>query len=283
MRKGRSFEPDALAHLVRGIKEEYAIKRGYLLRMWPHAVGNRKEVLKQVLEIEGFKRNSSVRPYRTFLLDLSPSLDDLRKNLVPRWRTSLNRAERNRLSVVEGTNNELVSVFIRIEKECRKIKKFTTNMNYEAYRRIQNDLPEPLKMRFMVCEAQGEPVCVSAYSAIGDTGVYTLGATGEKGYGLNASYLLQWRMIQRLKESGVRYYDLGPFNPQLNPGVYRFKRGLAGKKGWEEKFLGEYDGCFNLRGRIAGLVSFRQTCMKRFEAFRYRRSVGREKRQEDSR
>ena len=78
--KGGVFEPDVLVCLMHGIKEEYAIKRGYLLRLWPHATGERKELLKQILESEGFKRNPKERPYRTLKLDLSPPLEDLRKN-----------------------------------------------------------------------------------------------------------------------------------------------------------------------------------------------------------
>ena len=58
-------------------------------------------------------------------------------------------------------------------------------------------------------------------------------------------------MIQWMKEIGIHYYDLGVFNPQRNPGVYHFKLGVAGKNGWEETFLGEYYGCFNLTGHIA--------------------------------
>jgi hypothetical protein len=42
------------------------------------------------------------------------------------------------------------------------------------------------------------------------------------------AYLLQWNMIQRLKGSGVRWYDLGGIDPEGNPGVYAFKRGFSG-------------------------------------------------------
>jgi len=251
MRKGGIFNPDVLFHLMRGIKEEYAIKRGYFVRTWPHAKGDRRELSKQLLEKEGFKKNPVPRPYRTFILDLSPPLEDVRKNFLQKWRNCLNRAEKNELRVVEGTNDELYKTFLMLLGQMVERKKFDTLVNYQEYGRIQKDLPEPLKMKIMICEAAGEPVCAVICSAIGDTGIYLLGATGEKGLNLNGSYLLQWRMIQWMKENGIRYYDLGAFNPELNPGVYHFKQGIAGKKGWEETFLGEYHGCFNLTGRMA--------------------------------
>jgi lipid II:glycine glycyltransferase (peptidoglycan interpeptide bridge formation enzyme) len=76
-------------------------------------------------------------------------------------------------------------------------------------------------------------------------------------------------MIQWLKDHGIQFYDLGAFNPQLNPGVYQFKKGLAGKKESEEIFLSEYDGCFNLRGRIGKIVTVRQKCRVQVEAIKH--------------
>jgi lipid II:glycine glycyltransferase (peptidoglycan interpeptide bridge formation enzyme) len=35
-------------------------------------------------------------------------------------------------------------------------------------------------------------------------------------------------MIKWLKEHGFKYYDLGGIDPDINPGVYHFKKGLSG-------------------------------------------------------
>lgn len=254
MRRGEKFNPDVLFHIMHGIKKEYAIERGYLLRIWPHATGEVKESLKQILESEGFAKNEAQRPYRSLRIDLSPPIDDLRNNLGSDARRFLRRAEENGLNFIEGTNIELFDTLERLAREGARIKKFTDLTDYASYRRTQIDLPDALKVHLIICESQGEPVCAVGCSAIGDTGVYVLAGTGEKAYQLRATYLVQWRMIQQLKERGVRCFDLGPFNPERNPGVYRFKREIAGKRAWEEKFLGEYHGCFNLTGRIANLL-----------------------------
>lgn len=249
VKKGGIFNQDVLFQMIIGIKQEYAVKRGYLLRIRPHVTGERKELLKQILESEGFKRNLSERPYRTFKLDLSPSIEDLRKNFLQKWRNCLNKAERNELKVVEGTSDELYDKFLILLDQMVERKKF--KVDYGAYRCIQKDLPDNYKMKILICEANSEPVCALVCTAIGDTGIYLLGATGQKGLSLNASYLLQWYMIQWLKENGFHYYDLGAFNPELNPSVYHFKKGIAGKKECEEIFLGEYRGGFNFNGKIA--------------------------------
>lgn len=266
LKNGKAYNPEILTQLLLGIKEEYAIKRGYLLRISPLATEERKELLMDFFTRENFERNLSERPYRTFKLDLTPPLDDLRKNFLQKWRNCLNKAERNELTLVEGTSDGLFEIFLKLAQEMCERKDLSKMNNYIDYRKVQEKLPEPLKMRIMICKAGDEPIAATICSVMGNTGIYLLGATGQKSLKLNASYLLQWRMIQYMKENGVLYYDLGAFNPQLNPGVYHFKKGIAGKQKREEKFLGEFYGCFNLSGHIAKfLLDFAKSMRRRSE------------------
>ncbi len=255
-KRGKEVSNEVLLHLVRGIKAEYGGKRGYLIRFEPATKGNEKAVFKQILEDEGFKCNLSERPYRTLFLDLSPSLDEIRKNLLQKWRNGLNKAERMGLTIIQGTSDELYRKFLIIAHKMVERKNLPRKHldAYEEYRRMQVTLPEQFKMQIMICKAGDEPICANVFSAVGDTGVWTFGATDEKALKVNGSYLLQWRMIQWMKERGLAYYDLGAFNPKRNPGGYHFKLGVAGKKGWEQTFLNEYRGCFNLTGRMAGYL-----------------------------
>jgi FemAB family len=63
---------------------------------------------------------------------------------------------------------------------------------------------------------------------MGDSAVYLLGATNDDGLNSKGAYLLQWTLIRWLKENGAKWYDLGGIDPEGNPGVYHFKRGLSG-------------------------------------------------------
>lgn len=252
--RGQQIEPEGLACLIRAIKTEYGIKRGLMIRISPHARGDAGRLLRQLLENEGFQLDLSERPYRTLMLDLSPSLEEIRQSFLQKWRNRLNQAERAGLEVVEGTSEDLYDKFLVLAEEMCKRKNLGSWAYYQASKRIQIALPEMLKMRVMICQDAGQPVCAAVCSAIGDTGIYLFGATGEKGLHLNGSYLLQWRMIKWMKGNGVRYYDLGAFNPELNPGVYHFKLGIAGRAGWEETYLGTYHGCFKLPARTTRLA-----------------------------
>ena len=83
-------------------------------------------------------------------------------------------------------------------------------------------------MQVLICEQNEKPIAGLVASAMGDSAVYLLGATSDDGLNAKGSYLLQWTLIQRLKENGVRWYDLGGIDPERNPGVYHFKRGFSG-------------------------------------------------------
>jgi len=257
--------------LILEIKNEYAVRRGYMLRVSSNATGENRDIVKRVLEEEGFHQNTIGRPYRTFRIDLAPSLEELRLNLSQEWRRCLNKAEKNNLTVIDGPGDDLFRKYVSLAEEMCDRKKIDMGINYHQYPRIQKDLPEALKMRVMVCESEGQPRSAIICSAIGDTGIYHLGATGNAGTKLYGSYLLHWRMMQWLKEKGIRYYDLGAFNPHLNPGVYQFKRGLAGKQECEDVFLNAYDGFFAWRSRWAKAMIFRQYVRSKLETLKFHR------------
>ena len=80
----------------------------------------------------------------------------------------------------------------------------------------------------IVCENE-QPVAGHVSSILGDTCVYLLGATNNAGLKNKAAYLAQWSVIQMAKERGCRFYDLGGIDPDKNPGVYHFKKGMGGQ------------------------------------------------------
>jgi lipid II:glycine glycyltransferase (peptidoglycan interpeptide bridge formation enzyme) len=113
-------------------------------------------------------------------------------------------------------------------KQMRNRKTFESTVDIEEFERIQDDLPKTHRMRILICEQEGVPIAGVVAAAMGDSAIYVLGATSDNGLEAKGSYLLQWTLIQWLKERGFRGYDLGGIDPQQNPGVYHFKRGMSG-------------------------------------------------------
>ncbi len=230
-KRDRQLEAEAFNCMASALQEEYVYKRRLLLHVLPDAFAgsSRGELFQTAFSKFTHEPAASIDSYRTFLLDLAPSADELRRNLDKKWRNQLARAEKNGLRVTDGNGIEQYRTFCRMYKQMQDRKAFESSVDIEEFGEIQERLPETHRMRILICEQEGIPVAGIVASAIGDSAIYLLGATSDDGLKAKGSYLLQWTLIQWLKQGGFRWYDLGGINPERNPGVYHFKNGLSGK------------------------------------------------------
>jgi lipid II:glycine glycyltransferase (peptidoglycan interpeptide bridge formation enzyme) len=229
-RRGKPLDPEVFTNMARALEEEYVGKRRLLLRVLPNAFAQspRAEAMQTAFSRFTPETLTAENTYRTFVLDLGPPLDELRKRLDSKWRNKLSGAEKNNLKVVAGNGREEYETFCQLYHQMRQRKNFETTVDVEEFRRIQENLAEPQRMQILICKDGGIPVAGLVASAMGDSAIYLLGATSDAGLNTKGAYLLQWTMIRWLKENGIRWYDLGGIDPEGNPGVYSFKRGLSG-------------------------------------------------------
>ncbi|HPQ42801.1 MAG TPA: peptidoglycan bridge formation glycyltransferase FemA/FemB family protein [Syntrophales bacterium] len=230
---------------IRALRNEYVYKRGLVLRIFPILFDDESDIYLPLLKQEGFKRLEQGKKNRTLIIDLSSSLEDLRKGLKQKWRNSLNRALKNELDLIEGHDDELFESFISIYRELIERKKFVEPNDINEFRQIQSDLPENMKMRIMMCKYEGQLCTGAIFSAIGNTGLYLFGATNDTGMKSCGSQLIQWKFMEYLKEKQFSCYNLNGINPKTNPGTYQFKAGLCGKNGKDVYFLGQFDAYKN--------------------------------------
>ena len=128
-----------------------------------------------------------------------------------------------------------------IYQEMVDRKKFAGQADIALFRRTQQALASDEKMWVILCKAQGEVIAGALFSALGDTAVDLFRATSNRGVKTYGSYLVQWKVLEHLKQRGCQYYNLNGINPARNPGGYQFKSQLAGKHGREVDFLGAFD------------------------------------------
>jgi hypothetical protein len=228
---GQKLDLAATGQMALALREEYVRKRRLFLRILPNAFAGSPRAAVYQEAFSQFKQPpaSSANRDRTFLLDLSPSLEELRKKLDGKWRNQLNRAEKNNLTLIEGSGAAEYRAFQQIYEKMWSRKQFDTTVDVNEFGRLGEDLPAGLKFRILICEHRGKPVSSLVCSAIGNTGIYLLGATYDEGLNTKGAYLLQWTMIKWLKQNGFQHYDLGGIDPEKNPGVYHFKAGFSGE------------------------------------------------------
>jgi lipid II:glycine glycyltransferase (peptidoglycan interpeptide bridge formation enzyme) len=240
--RGKERDPEVLRQMIRALREIYSVQRGMLLRIFPACVHD-LESIRSIFEEEGFDRNLSIGVPKTVFLDLSYSLEELRGSLKSTWRRNLVLAERHNLVIKHGTSDELFGAFTQLYVELLDRKKIGGVVDITHYQEMQKVLPESLKMRVMLCECNGENVAGIVVPYVGTIAQNMLAATGDKGLALRGSYLLQWKMLEWLKDNGCRWYDLDAVNHELYPGISQFKMGFAGKLGWEVEYPGQFESC----------------------------------------
>jgi len=250
---GLKSDSIVFSQALRALRNEYVCRRGLALRLFPVLFNDESEKYLSILREEGFQPHEKGKQSRTLLLDLSPSLDELRKGFEQKWRNCLNRAEKSSLELVEGCSDDLFKAFIDIYRQLVIRKKFTEPTDINEFRAMQRAFPDSLKMRILLCRIEGEVIAGAIFSAVGNTGVYIFGATNESGMKSNGSYLLQWKFIEWLKKNGFTSYNLNGINPDRNPGTYKFKVGLCKTHGKDVTFLGQFDAYANaLQSMIVG-------------------------------
>jgi hypothetical protein len=229
-RRGCEINTEVPERMAQAIHEEYVRRRKLCLRIIPNAFAGTARATTFQSAFSECERQLPLpgNTYRTFVLDLAPPLEEMRSRLDKKWRNQLNRAEKNDLIVTAGNGIDEYRAFRDIYSEMRRRKSFDTTVNEQEFARIQETLPLSQRMLVLLCREKGTLVAGMVASAMGNSAIYLLGATSDAGLNAKGAYLLQWTLIGWLRERGVASYDLGGIDPEGNPGVYHFKKGLSG-------------------------------------------------------
>ncbi|MCS6319682.1 MAG: hypothetical protein H8K05_18320, partial [Nitrospira sp.] len=138
----------ALRQIIRALYNEYACKRGLLVRLYPPLFEEDHGWVIPLLKEEGFERSRLKASPRTIIMDLTPTIEDLHKSIGSQKRRELRIAEKQ-LEVIEGTDDALFGQFIDIYKEMVQRKKFVEPNDINQFREIQRQLPPEYKMKLM--------------------------------------------------------------------------------------------------------------------------------------
>ena len=231
---------DTFRQALRALRNEFVCRRRLVLRLFPIVFADDSIPLSSILAEEGFSPTEDA-PVRTILMNLNPSIEELRAGMKRNWKRNLKVAEQSGLQVIEGTTKDLCDFFLGIYKEMMARKKFVETTEVYRLSAIQAGLAEDFKLKIMLCRAD-EALCAGlVWSEIGTMAIELFAATTSAALENRASYLLRWMLVEKLKHKGFVLYNLNGINPAKNPGGYKFNTELAGKHGHEVQLLGRFD------------------------------------------
>jgi len=257
--KNANSEERSLRNIIRALFNEYVLRRGLFLRITPHILNiqgfaNIRDLFKE----EGYSWSSL--PGQNVIIDLSPSLVEIRQSMHHKWRQTLRSAEKKNLNIVEGDNQGICQLASEVIRDMKSRKQFLGG-NQKEILRLQPDLHQSQKLHLLVCLDNDVPVATIGWVTFGTVGIPLVGATGTSALKTKASYMLWWRMIEYYKNNGFCAVDIGSVNQKRNPGGFYFKTHILGKM-FEEKvrYIGQFDACANslLKTLFIGLFRMRE-------------------------
>ena len=251
--KGHIIEKQHLQNMLRALYIEYVIRRGFMLRILPKIIPeNERESVLNIFKEEYY--NFSPDPQKTIVVDLSPPMQELRKNLPKGIRHSLNVAERHNLQLMEVVGDKSITVIHNIFNEMQKRKNYTALGKPEQILAVCKDLADSFKQELYICYHDGDAVAVIGWQTLGTCGFPIVASTSNRALKLRAGTLLFWKMIEYYKNNNFITCDLAGVNPKRNPGGYFFKKSLAGTHYVDsEHYIGQFDAYHN----IASLLIFK--------------------------
>ena len=214
--------------ILKEIKKYWVDKKKMYLRIAPPLMASDKNYV--IFEKAGYLRATETDGWASEIVDLSLSLEELRKGLQQKWRNCLNKAERLEVICETDSSDVLMDELLDDYKMLLDNTGFGTNLSPEFVRTMQNLLPDSRKMLVFAGRQDGEKLGSILIVHYGNTCMYLIGATNNTGRKVNVNHYLLWNVICKMKKHGYRYFDVGGAHPDNTPpGILHFKRGLRGK------------------------------------------------------
>jgi hypothetical protein len=241
---------------LQGLREAYLGRIVNVLRVVPNACDDEAgRAFAKMLQSAGFDSVLGVQPYRTFVLRVDDSEEDIRKRLRKSFRRDVKYGEKAGIEIKQASSKEFCDILEKLYLLSLQRKKFK-GLNPEEFTQTQAALSTPEKMNIVLAYKDGEPVAAHLASNLGDTAVVLLAASNEEGLACGSSYLIWYKGAISALHAGMKWYDLGGIDPINNPTVCQFKSRMGGQEAFH---IGAFDAFSSLRAkamwRIAEKIS----------------------------
>lgn len=179
-----------------------------------------------------------------FVLDLTPSEEDLLKNMHQKTRYNIKVAQKKGVTIEERTDDKAFEIYLDLYFQTTKRQNyFGHNKHYHSL--VWKTLKASGMARILIAFYQKEPLTTWMLLNFKDTLYYPYGGSSTLHKDVMASNLVAWEAIKLGKKLNLKQFDfwgaLGPDANHKDPwfGFHRFKQGYGAR-------LVEYMGTFDL-------------------------------------
>jgi hypothetical protein len=225
----RGGDSGSVREVVGAIKSFFCVERKLHLSILPQGRPE-EEMLTEALAEEGFRAGAVIGDPRRYFIDLACGEAEMRRGLAQRWRRNLKSAEKQNLRVEECCGASGLAIFRTLFDELKARKQAVESTGLNEMAALDGSPHRELRPRVFLARRGGDALAGAVITSIGERAVFAFGAQSAEGVEINASYALQWAIVDRLRqEKRCRWYDLG--GDANSPGLIQFKTGFVGSTG----------------------------------------------------
>ena len=204
------------AHAYRSLRQNLPVKGLRLLFVTPN------EPSGEDLGLSPLKR--VMTGYSTAMLDLSPTMADLRAGFDKRFRQPLVSAEKSELTIHRvGTNVGQYRWLMDAEQQQRDKRGFQGMPLHFVDAYIASRKQPGHNVLTLRADIGRDRVAGMMFLLHGQAATYQVGWTSDAGREAQAHHLLLYQAMEALQERGIRSLDMGGINTGRSAGVARFK------------------------------------------------------------
>lgn len=183
-----------------------------------------------------------IQPKFIMELNIKSPLDHILAAMKAKTRYNIRYAERKGVEISLSHNKSDLEIFYPLLTETALRDRFTVR-SFSYFEHLWDCLITNRKAQLFLAYYKNQPLAGSIAFRLGKRAWYVYGASSNKRRNLQASYALQWKMIQWAKGSGCDIYDFRGVSGIIEPshplyGLYRFKEGFGARL---VEYIGEYD------------------------------------------
>ena len=179
-----------------------------------------------------------VETRNTFLIDLTPSEDEMLNRMKKKMRKNIRRAQRNGVTVRDGTVDDLPLLWSMFnETAARAGFTLREESHYQfVWRSFNGDSSSARLQPFvknLIAEVDGEPVAAITQLYFADQALGLYGMSSGTHREKNPNCLLEWEGMRQAKAMGCKTYDLYGAPDEFTENsrlwdLYHFKAGFGG-------------------------------------------------------
>jgi lipid II:glycine glycyltransferase (peptidoglycan interpeptide bridge formation enzyme) len=198
-----------------------------------------RETLKQL----GFTEGRSLFTKYNFVLDVSPSEEELLSSLKQKTRYNIRVAEKRGVTVEIDNSEEAFEKYLQLTEETTKRQGFYAH-GRDYHKKMWSVLHKADIAHLLVARYNGEIITTWVLFKFGDTLYYPYGASTREHREVMANNLVMWEAIKLAKKWGCRYLDMwGALGPEADPhdpwyGFHTFKSGYGAR---HVEYIGTWD------------------------------------------